>query len=94
MELKEAVRLVRELHAERVEKSEIYTHYDKTIALEVLADFAEFAIDVLPEQSLDLYQASLDSADQVECDECHQPMTKQQYIANKGLCNACILAIN
>ena len=92
MKLEEAVKLVRELYAERAEQPEIYAHTDKTIALEVLADFSEFAIGVLPEEALETFQADLDFADQVECDECHQPMTREQYIANKGLCNVCILA--
>jgi len=94
MKLEVAVKLVRELYAERAEQPEIYAHTDKTIALEVLADFSEFAIGVLPEEALDIFQADLDFAERVECDSCHKPMTREQYIVGKGLCEACIQAIN
>ena len=94
MKLEEAVKHVRQLYDIRRQHPEIYAHYDKTIALEVLADFSEFAIGVLPEHSLNLFQTQLDIADQVECDRCYQPMTREQEIAGKGLCEACIQAIN
>ena len=64
MKLEVAVKLVRELHASFVERPEIYAHYDEIVALEVLADFSEFAIGVLPEESLEIFQADLDFADQ------------------------------